>query len=133
MGRGTGFRPDDGGTVGGNGADRGTAAGPRFGEQLLQQRAARRARLDLLWLMLAVGLALLVASGPLERLALPMATLGVGGIWYLMRRVRDIAALEQAGRWRDAALDGRGVSLADWHRGAPLPGRMAIPEPRDMA
>lgn len=79
-----------------------------------------RATLDLLLVMAAVGMALVLVPDPYEALLLALA-LGSGGlVWFVGRRERDMSRRARSRDWQGEAIAGRGISLADWHRGAPL-------------
>lgn len=86
------------------------------------QRARRRAALEggLLGLLtLAVAAA---AEDPVDGLLSAALLLSAGLILFLWRRGRDLDAVARARAQAARSLDGRGLSLADWHAGRPLPG-----------
>jgi hypothetical protein len=82
-----------------------------------------RALADSVLVMLLVAGTMLLVPDPHEALLAALVVAATGIIWFLARRERDMARRAAAGRWRADALNGRGVSLAEWHAGAALPAR----------
>lgn len=102
----------------------GTAAFSRR-THLLSRRVRRRARLDAVLVVAATagGAWLGQASGGgtgSESLMGAAAALGLGILFYVVRRDRDLSRLAAQARWRDRALAGKGVTLSDWKGGAVL-------------
>lgn len=89
----------------------------------LVRRARRRARTDALLLGLATLAAGALPSDPVHSLKAAALLLSVGLMLFLWRRGRDLDAVARARARAARALDGRGISLSDWHAGRPLPGR----------
>jgi hypothetical protein len=87
----------------------------------LRRRIRRRAQVDAVILVLHSIAFSLLAPDLHDRLLYGVAALSVGILVFMIRRSHDVATLARAERWRGEMLDGRGVSLADWHRGARLP------------
>lgn len=71
-------------------------------------------------LLLVPGAALL-SSDPHTQLRLTIVAAGFALLAFMIRRSQDMADIRADLRARDAALAGRGISIADWHAGAPLP------------
>lgn len=89
-------------------------------EGVLRRRLRRRAGIDACLILLATAGASLLAVETADRLLGGLAVLSVGILLFVIRRGHDIAHLVEAGRWREAALAGRGISIAQWHAGEPL-------------
>ncbi len=87
----------------------------------LRRQMRRRAVVDGAVMLLVSGLVCSFATSELELLMLGMACLSVGILLYVMRRSRDLVTLARQDRWREQAVQGRGVSLSAWHGGARLP------------
>ncbi len=90
-------------------------------ERALRRRLRRRAALDALLILLTTAGASLMGADSHNRLLAGLAVLSVGILLFVMRRGEDVARLVDAGRWRDEATAGRGLSIAQWHAGVPLP------------
>lgn len=94
---------------------------------LLVRRARRRARAEgVLLALTTVGVALCWPD-PVSGLTAAALTLSAGLLLFLWRRGRDLDAVARARHAESRALEGRGISLADWHAGRPLPGPPAAP------
>lgn len=91
-------------------------------EQALRRRMVRRSACDAALILLATAGAGLLATNGHDRLLACLAVLSLGILLFVLRRGGDVAGLVAAGRWRDEAVAGRGLSLAQWHSGVPLPG-----------
>jgi hypothetical protein len=93
--------------------------------QAFQQRLIRRARVraaaDTVVLALAVTLAALFGESAHEALLLALLASSAGILIFLLRRGRDLGALARADRWRADAVEGRGLGIAAWRAGDPLP------------
>ena len=48
------------------------------------------------------------------------AALGLGILFYVVRRDRDLSRFAAQARWRERAVEGKGVTLSDWKDGAAL-------------
>ena len=83
-----------------------------LGVQLVQQ-------LLLLAFVLATGL---LGRTTYEGLLWGMLASAAGILIFLYRRERDLGALARADDWREEALRGRGMTLADWRAGKALAG-----------
>jgi hypothetical protein len=90
---------------------------------MLVRRARRRARTDALLLALATLAAGAVPADPARGLKAAALLLSAGLLIFLWRRGRDLDAVARARAGAQRALDGRGLSLSDWHTGRPLPRR----------
>jgi len=90
-------------------------------EEELRLRIRGRAILDAILILLATGGVSLLAADSYQRLLLGLVVLSFGILLFVIRRSRDVARLIDAGRWRDEALAGQGLTLAQWHSGVPLP------------
>lgn len=86
------------------------------------RRARQRALADAALLVLLIAAAMLFARNADEAFVFGLLTASAGIIVFLYRRGRDLDALSRADGWRSDAIEGRGLSLADWRSGAPLPG-----------
>ena len=98
-------------------------------------RSARiRARLDMLIVgSLTAGVAWLADTAH-EALMSASLVLSLGILFYVIRRDRDLTRLAGAGRWREEAIEGRGLSLEDWREGAELePWESRRRSPQDAA
>ena len=86
--------------------------------QLLSRRVRLRARLDAA--AVAVATAGAAALGDTAEMAMmaALAALSLGILAYVIRRDRDFSRFAAHERWRERALDGKGVSLSDWKAGA---------------
>lgn len=89
--------------------------------QALRARMRRRAATDAVLILLLTAGASLPADASHDRLLSGLAVLSIGILLFVIRRSRDVSRLVEAGRWRDEALVGRGLSLAQWHAGMALP------------
>jgi hypothetical protein len=104
--------------------------------QALARRARRRAKLDMAVIALATGLATMLGQGTHEALMAGSTALSFGILFYVIRRDRDLTALAGQGRWREDALEGRGLPLEAWRSGASLDpwearrGRPIVPQDR---
>ncbi len=91
------------------------------------RRARLRTRRDgLLLIALALGIPALIEPGALalaERLMLAIALIGIGQLLFVWRRRSDLDVIARAQRRQARALARQGVSVAQWHAGAPLPPR----------
>lgn len=92
----------------------------RAHERVLRHRLRRRAGLDALLVLLATSGASLWGEHSADRLLAGIFTLSLGILAFVMRRGGDVARLAQAGRWREEAVAGRGLTLSQWHAGVPL-------------
>lgn len=90
-------------------------------EQALRRQMRRRAAVDAVMILLATAGASLLATDSHDKLLSGLAVLSVGILLFVIRRSGDVSRLAEAGRWREEALVGRGLSLAQWHAGVPLP------------
>lgn len=88
----------------------------------LARRVLRRAFTDILLLIALVLGASLLGRTPHEALLLTMLASIAGILLFLHRRGRDLGQLSRADQWRDEALEGRGISLAQWRAGEALGG-----------
>ncbi len=88
--------------------------------QALARRATRRAKLDIVLIALGTGLAAMLCDGTHEALMAGSMALSLGILFYVVRRDRDLTALAGQGRWREEALEGRGLPLEAWRNGATL-------------
>ncbi|MBS3962608.1 MAG: hypothetical protein KGZ61_12375 [Sandarakinorhabdus sp.] len=103
--------------------------------QALWARMRRRAATDAVLILLLTAGASLPAADSHGRLLSGLAVLSIGILLFVIRRSRDVSRLVEAGRWRDEALVGRGLSLAQWHSGMALPqwGSRGTAEPAPAA
>lgn len=88
--------------------------------EALARRARLRARLDMLAVGALTGVAAWFADGAHDALMSASLVLSLGILFYVIRRDRDFTRLAGVGRWREEALEGRGLSLEDWRSGAEL-------------
>lgn len=86
----------------------------------LARRVRNRAWLDVVLIGAATGAAAHLAEGTHEALLAASLALSIGILVYVIRRDRDLSVLAGVGRWRDAALEGQGISLQEWKDGAAL-------------
>ena len=86
----------------------------------LARRARRRAKIDMALIALTTFGVAMVGSNVHQSLMAGSMALSLGILFYVIRRDRDLTALAGQGRWRDEALEGRGLTLEDWQRGAEL-------------
>lgn len=101
----------------------------------LSGRIRRRARLDAILVMLATVAAAYLGHTTGESMMGATAALSLGVLFYVIRRDRDLSRFARHERWRDLALEGKGVTLAQWKAGLPLepwPRRETGPD-RDQA
>lgn len=87
----------------------------------LRRRLRRRAVAEAGLVGLAVLLAGFVPAAPLDGLRLALVALSLGLLVFVIRRGRDLAALARLGEAQRTAVEARGIPLADWQAGAPLP------------
>lgn len=97
----------------------------RSGSENLADKSGGTARIRLragLDAALICGTAALVALlAPSEgRLAAAMGALGIGILLFVLRRSSDFDELARRARRRERELEGRGLSLSEWHAGASL-------------
>jgi len=81
----------------------------------------KRSVMDMVVIMLATGGTGLLADDAHNRLLFGLVALSLGILIFVIRRSRDVTRLVEAGRWRDDAIVGHGITLAEWHAGVPLP------------
>ncbi len=94
----------------------------------------KRALLDAIAIALAAFAVTQPVANPHDSLLLGIATVGLGMMLFIVRRNRDFAHFVQAVRQRERALDGSGISLAEWHQGKPLrPWQERQPAPAAVA
>lgn len=86
----------------------------------LSGRIRMRARLDAILIVLLTVAAAYLGHTPGESMIGATAALSLGILFYVIRRDRDLSRFARHERWRDRALEGKGVSLAQWKAGAPL-------------
>lgn len=84
------------------------------------RRARLWARLDMLMIAGVTAVVAWLGDSAHEALMSASLVLSLGILFYVIRRDRDLTRLAGAGRWREEALEGRGVSLEDWREGAEL-------------
>lgn len=84
------------------------------------RRLRRRATMDAALLVVFLLLVCQLSGSTAELLRNAMIAAAIGTPLFLWRRGADLAALARADRWRDDAVRGRGISLADWHAGRDL-------------
>jgi hypothetical protein len=85
------------------------------------RRVRTRARCDIVLIGVATGIAAHLAADAHEALLAASLVLSLGILAYVIRRDRDLALFADTARWRDDALEGRGLPLSEWRRGARLP------------
>jgi len=88
--------------------------------QALARRARIRAMVDIVLIGASTGLAAFLAGDPHQSLMAGSLILSLGILVYVIRRARALTARAGGGRWRDEALEGRGLTLEDWSSGAEL-------------
>jgi hypothetical protein len=88
--------------------------------EALARRARVRAKLDILAVGTLTGVAALLADGAHDALMSASLVLSLGILFYVIRRDRDLTRLAGVGRWREDAVEGQGLTLEDWRRGADL-------------
>lgn len=80
----------------------------------------RRALIDA---AVIVGIAILVsapAANVVDSLMIGVVAISIGMLLFVIRRGNDLTALARAGRWREDAVAGQGLTLEEWRRGAPV-------------
>ena len=91
---------------------------------VLSQRVRRRARLDAVLVVAATAggawLGQMSGGAGGESLMGATAALGLGILFYVVRRDRDLSRFAAQARWRERAVEGKGVTLSDWKDGAAL-------------
>ena len=88
--------------------------------EVLARRARRSAKLDILAVGTLTGVAAWLPDGAHDALMSASFVLSLGILFYVIRRDRDLTRLVGVARWRDEAVEGRGLTLEDWRRGAEL-------------
>jgi hypothetical protein len=91
-----------------------------FDELLEARRLKRRALFDLLLVGLASAAAALLAETAWGALEAAMIALSLGLLAFVIRRDRDLTRHARRGRWRERAVEGKGVSMTAWREGARL-------------
>jgi hypothetical protein len=86
----------------------------------LARQVRRRAQADMALLAGLTGGAALLGATTHEAILAGTAALSLGLLGYVVRRDRDLVALARAARWRESAVEGRGLPLSAWRAGAPL-------------
>ncbi|MGL6042595.1 MAG: hypothetical protein ACRC1J_01590 [Sandaracinobacteroides sp.] len=86
----------------------------------LARQVRQRARIDLLLVAIATAGASLLGSTSHEAVLAGSSALSLGILGYVVRRDRDLVALAASSRWRESAVEGRGMTLRQWRSGAPL-------------
>lgn len=80
----------------------------------------RRAVMDALAVVLTAFAVSQPVANPHDSLLVGIAAVALGILFFVVRRNRDLEAFVAAGRHRQQALEGGGISLAQWHGGKPL-------------
>jgi hypothetical protein len=88
--------------------------------EALARRARLRAKLDIAAVGLLTAGAAWLADGTHDALMSASLVLSLGILFYVIRRDRDLTRLAGVSRWREEALEGRGLTLEDWRSGAEL-------------
>jgi uncharacterized membrane protein len=86
-----------------------------------RNRIRRRAIVDAIAIAAVAFAVSQPVANPHDSLAVGIAAVALGMLLFVVRRGRDLAQFADAVRQRERALDGAGISLADWHGGQPLP------------
>jgi hypothetical protein len=81
----------------------------------------RRAVVDAAAVIIVTLAVSMPVSNPADSLAVGMAAVSVGMLLFMLRRRNDFTVLAQAARLRERAVAGRGLTVAQWAAGAPLP------------
>jgi hypothetical protein len=93
---------------------------PGFPSPSRAARIRRRAATDAVLVLLASTLAALPVANPHDSLLVATAAVSLGLFWFVVRRNNYVAALAREDMRRREALTGRGLRIADWHRGVAL-------------
>ncbi|WP_199554438.1 hypothetical protein [Sandaracinobacteroides hominis] len=100
-----------------------TIACCRLAVQAAALKSARiRAGLDLTALLVATAVAAQLGETPYDKLLAGTAMLSVAVLVFVFRRGRDLERLALARRWREEAVQGRGIPISRWRAGEPLAG-----------
>lgn len=100
-----------------------SAAEYRLEIQANALRSARiRAATDLLVLLLATAAASRLGETAYDHMLAATAMLSVAVLVFVFRRGRDLEQLALARRWREEAVEGRGISISRWRAGESLEG-----------
>ncbi|TPE60568.1 hypothetical protein FJQ54_11280 [Sandaracinobacter neustonicus] len=100
---------------------------------VLARQVRWRARLDAALVLAFTAGGAWLGQGPGEALMGATAALGLGILFYVIRRDRDLNRLAAHARWRDRAVEGKGITLSEWKGGArmdPWPRRQSAPSGR---
>lgn len=81
----------------------------------------RRSAMDVAIGVVAVLLSTLIGSTPHDKLLAAVAIASLATIWFLVRRHQDLEAIRQNRIARAREMQDRGISLAEWKAGQPLP------------
>lgn len=90
-------------------------------QAMLARKLRRKAALESLLLLAVAAGALYFTPGLKLALILTLAVVALGLPLFILRRGQDLRQLTESANWRQKALEGRGISLADWHKGTELP------------
>lgn len=108
----------DGSAADGREEERRTGPEPRQADEL--RRAAALRRRALVDAAVIVAIAILVsapAANIVDSLMIGVAAISIGMLLFVIRRGNDLTALARAGRWREEAVAGRGLTLEQWRQG----------------
>lgn len=87
----------------------------------LRRRLRRRAIIDALVALLLLPSVMLLSADPHTQLRFLIVAAGFAILAFMIRRSHDLAMFRADLRLRQASLAGRGISIAEWHAGKPLP------------
>ncbi len=96
------------------------ATADRPSHAVLRRQLRRRQWLDLALCAIAVPAAPLLLRSPHDQLLVAILGLSLAMLFLMIRRGQDMATLRNARLAQAALLEGRGLSVSQWHSGAPL-------------
>lgn len=86
----------------------------------IRRHIRRRAWMDAALVALAAFAVSQPVAEPHASLLVGIAAVSVGILFFMVRRSRDIAHFVEGARSDAQRLSGGGISVAEWHKGAPL-------------
>lgn len=84
-------------------------------------RIRRRALADAAFVVLVTFLVSIPVAQTHDSLLVGIATASIGLLFFMVRRSSDLARVADAVRADRLRLEGKGMSLADWRAGKPMP------------
>lgn len=86
----------------------------------LSRRMRWRARMDLVLAGMAATGAVMMGHDVSESVLAGTSALLLAVLWFVWRRSRDLSKVAAHDRWRENAVEGRGLTISQWKTGEKL-------------